>query len=110
MARITDLPEEGALVVEHRAHRIAIFCEGERYYAIEDICPHMGAFLSRGFREPGVVICPWHNWRFSIHTGRCIEPDTGDCVQTFEVEVVNGEIRLPARLSEEYLEEFDEFE
>src|SRR5437764_1307076 len=58
--------EAGVLVVEHCARRIAIYREGDRYFALEDICPHMGAFLSRGFRKSGIIICPWHNWVFEL--------------------------------------------
>jgi nitrite reductase/ring-hydroxylating ferredoxin subunit len=100
---VEAVEEKGILVVEHDAHRIAIYREGEHYFAVEDICPHMGAFLSRGFRQPGAIICPWHNWVFELESGKCISNGTGACLQTYPIQIINGEIGLP-RLS------FDEFE
>jgi nitrite reductase (NADH) small subunit len=106
VATVEAVNKEGVLVVEHDARRIAIYREGEDYFAVEDICPHMGAFLSRGFRRPGTIICPWHNWVFDLASGRCVSNNTGACVQTFPVQVINGDIHLPAMAEEEPAGEF----
>jgi nitrite reductase (NADH) small subunit/3-phenylpropionate/trans-cinnamate dioxygenase ferredoxin subunit len=85
----TDTPS----VVEVSGYRIAIYQEDDHFYALEDVCPHMGALLSRGFREPGVTICPWHNWQFDLRTGQCLtQPDCA--VRTFPVQIIDEEIWL----------------
>lgn len=48
---------------------IALFNQGGTYYAIDDVCPHMGASLSDGCVEDNVVTCPWHAWRFRLTDG-----------------------------------------
>ena len=48
---------------------IAVFHHGGRFYAIDDMCPHMGASLAGGHVEDGIVTCPWHAWRFQITDG-----------------------------------------
>jgi nitrite reductase (NADH) small subunit len=48
---------------------VAIFLAQGRYYAIDDVCPHMGASLSGGYLENGIVTCPWHAWRFRLSDG-----------------------------------------
>lgn len=48
---------------------IAVFRSGERLQAIDDSCPHMGASLSGGHLENGIVTCPWHAWRFRLADG-----------------------------------------
>jgi NAD(P)H-dependent nitrite reductase small subunit len=48
---------------------IALFHVGGKYHAIDDTCPHMGASLSGGYVENGIVTCPWHAWRFRITDG-----------------------------------------
>lgn len=48
---------------------IAIFREGDTFQAIDDACPHMGASLSGGHLEDGIVTCPWHAWRFRLCDG-----------------------------------------
>jgi nitrite reductase (NADH) small subunit len=48
---------------------IALFCVAGEHYAIDDVCPHMGASLSGGYLENGIVTCPWHAWRFRVTDG-----------------------------------------
>jgi nitrite reductase (NADH) small subunit len=48
---------------------IALFLVNGQYFAIDDVCPHMGASLSGGHVEAGIVTCPWHAWRFRISDG-----------------------------------------
>jgi len=107
VATVEAVSEKG-LAVEHGGRRIAVFRDGESYFALEDICPHMGAFLSHGYRRPGRIICPWHNWEFDLETGACVSNNTGACVQTFPVQVVNGDILLPVLAEKEWEDEFEE--
>lgn len=48
---------------------VAVFLSDGQYYAIDDLCPHMGASLGAGEVHEGVVTCPWHAWRFSVCDG-----------------------------------------
>jgi nitrite reductase/ring-hydroxylating ferredoxin subunit len=72
--------------------------------ALRDVCPHMGAALSKGNLqrlvvgdEPGERIlseeltlrCPWHGHEFDIENGRC-EADAGQRVRVYNVTVENG--------------------
>jgi nitrite reductase (NADH) small subunit/3-phenylpropionate/trans-cinnamate dioxygenase ferredoxin subunit len=59
---------------EGRAFRVggklvALFRVGDQIHAIDDVCPHMGASLSTGYVENGVVTCAWHAWRFRLADG-----------------------------------------
>ena len=45
-----------------------VYVDGN-YFAIDDVCPHMGASLSGGQVEDGIVTCPWHAWRFRLTDG-----------------------------------------
>ena len=33
-------------------------------------CPHQGADLALGYLRDGTIVCPWHNLRFDLVTGR----------------------------------------
>ena len=69
VCRAEDVHEgEGKTVVVGRK-LIAVFCSGGAYHAIDDVCPHMGASLSDGHVENGIVTCPWHAWRFRLTDG-----------------------------------------
>jgi nitrite reductase (NADH) small subunit/3-phenylpropionate/trans-cinnamate dioxygenase ferredoxin subunit len=48
---------------------IALFRTGDQFRAIDDTCLHMGASLSGGWVEKGIVTCPWHAWRFRLDDG-----------------------------------------
>lgn len=96
VAKVGSIPEgEGApFTVGDRI--VAVFNDGGEYYAINDFCPHMGASLSAGHLEDGVVTCPWHAWRFKVCDGTwCDSPKVK--TDSFAVRVVGDEIqvRLP---------------
>jgi nitrite reductase (NADH) small subunit/3-phenylpropionate/trans-cinnamate dioxygenase ferredoxin subunit len=69
VCRAGDLAEGQAKAVVVGRKVIAVFRSGGAYHAIDDTCPHMGASLSEGFVENGVVTCPWHAWRFRLADG-----------------------------------------
>lgn len=46
---------------------------GDRWFAIEDTCPHAGGSLTEGMLDEDLVICPLHAYAFEIATGRCID-------------------------------------
>jgi nitrite reductase (NADH) small subunit/3-phenylpropionate/trans-cinnamate dioxygenase ferredoxin subunit len=72
---------------------VALFNVAGEYFAIDDYCPHMGASLSAGYVEDGVVTCPWHAWRFCIQDGTwCDNPKLK--VNAYEVRVENEEIQI----------------
>ena len=49
---------------------IAVFRLGDRYYAIEEMCPHRGGPLHEGRRDGEHVVCPWHYATFNIPDGK----------------------------------------
>jgi nitrite reductase (NADH) small subunit/3-phenylpropionate/trans-cinnamate dioxygenase ferredoxin subunit len=69
VCRVGDLGEGEARAVAVGPRLIAVFRTGGQYFAIDDVCPHMGASLSGGYVEGGVVTCPWHAWRFRLADG-----------------------------------------
>jgi nitrite reductase (NADH) small subunit/3-phenylpropionate/trans-cinnamate dioxygenase ferredoxin subunit len=100
VARVGDIPEgEGRSFPVHD-WMVAVFQVDGQYYAINDFCPHMGASLSGGYVEGGIVSCPWHAWRFKVSDGTwCDNPKIK--TDSFEVRVVGDEIqvRVPERVS-----------
>ncbi len=41
-------------------------------YAVPRYCPHQLAPLEGAEVEDGVLVCPWHGYRFELRTGRCL--------------------------------------
>ena len=73
---------------------VAVFRFQGEYFAINDLCPHMGASLGAGYLdEEGAVTCPWHAWRFNVCNGTwCDNPRLK--TDTFEVRVEGDEIQV----------------
>ena len=45
---------------------------GDKYYAADNRCPHMGGKLSQGKLEGFVVTCPLHGSQFDLRDGRVV--------------------------------------
>ena len=52
---------------------IVLAREGNRIFALRDICPHRAAPFSAGCVKSGTVECPYHGWRFGLSDGQCKE-------------------------------------
>ena len=75
-----------------KGRMVAVFNENGQYQAIDDLCPHMGASLAEGHLEDGIVICPWHAWRFKTCDGTWCDNPTIK-TDSFPVRVVGDEIQ-----------------
>jgi nitrite reductase (NADH) small subunit/3-phenylpropionate/trans-cinnamate dioxygenase ferredoxin subunit len=69
VCRVGELAEGEGRTVEVGNKLVAVFRTADGYFAIDDLCPHMGASLSGGYVENGIVTCPWHAWRFRLADG-----------------------------------------
>src|SRR5215472_4530981 len=47
--------------------------EQGRAFAMRDSCPHRGMPLSYGTVYGQQIECPYHGWRFDVHSGTCRE-------------------------------------
>ncbi len=72
-------------------HGVVVFWDGERAYALDDRCPHMGFPLHRGTVEDGLVTCHWHHARFDLASGGTLDPFADDA-RAFPVEVDDGQV------------------
>ena len=92
-------PGEGrAFTVGDRA--VAVFRpRGGELAATDAACPHRGGPLADGLVGAGVVVCPLHARRFSLHDGTCDIP--GECAVAIHPVWVDddGDIVVGARTS-----------
>jgi 3-phenylpropionate/trans-cinnamate dioxygenase ferredoxin subunit len=81
---------------------IGVFNVGGRFFAVKNVCPHLGAPLCRGSihatHRPGqvheyredfsgrILRCPWHGWEFDVVTGKALY-DAKSRVATYACEV-----------------------
>ncbi|MCS6976210.1 MAG: Rieske (2Fe-2S) protein [Gemmatales bacterium] len=93
VAKVGDIPEGEGRAFEVQGKIIAVFFHAGQYFAIDDVCPHMGASLSEGHVENGIVTCPWHAWRFRITDGTWADSPKLK-IGCYPVRIVNGEIQV----------------
>ena len=96
VCNLGELPEGEGKTVIVAGKEVAVFRCGAEVFAIDDMCPHMGASLAGGAVENGVVTCPWHGSQFNVHTGAVSAGPAEDPIRTYPVEESNGEIRISA--------------
>jgi len=93
VARVGAIPEGQGQAFAVDGHLVAVFHLGGEYFALNDLCPHMGASLAAGEIYEGTVICPWHGWRFRISDGTwCDSPRIKTDV--YEARVLGEEIQV----------------
>ncbi len=96
---VEDVPEDG---MGHRFKieglDIALFQWDQTFYAVENLCPHLGFPLTEGVAQDGVIICGWHGWRIRLEDGGC--QGTSLSAPTFPCEVRGGDLylRIPVLL------------
>jgi nitrite reductase (NADH) small subunit len=93
VAKVGGIPDGQGITVVVGERLVAVFNEGGNYSAIDDVCPHMGASLGAGEVYEGMVVCPWHAWRFKTSDGTwCDSPRIK--IDSFETRVVGDEIQV----------------
>jgi nitrite reductase (NADH) small subunit len=69
VAKVGEIPSDRGKVVRVEGKEVALFNVSGTIYAIDNVCPHEGGPLGEGFLRDGVVICPWHQWKFDVRSG-----------------------------------------
>ena len=71
--------------------------------AVAATCNHMGGPLDQGDREGDTIICPWHNSRFDLCSGKTIDGPAVFPQSRYETRVREGKIEVKA--AEENIQE-----
>ena len=93
---VSELPPGGMRLVEWEDLEIGVFnCAGE-LLAIEDRCSHDNGNLVEGELDEATctVECPRHGSRFDLRTGNPVNLPAYVPVDTFEVSVEDGLIKI----------------
>ena len=98
VCRVEDLADGEGKTVEVAGKLLAVFFLQGQYYAIDDVCPHMGASLGGGFVEDGIVTCPWHAWRFRLADGAWADNPRLK-IGCYPVRIENGAVQVQINAS-----------
>ena len=81
---------DGAAVLLSRSQKDGRVC------AIAATCNHFSGPLEEGTREEDTVVCPWHNSRFDLCTGRAIDGPAVFPQSGYKTRVREGKIEVKA--------------
>ena len=92
LASLNDLHTRKLICVKTNSYRILIaLAEGE-IYAVDDMCTHEDASLSKGSLHGDCVKCPLHGSRFRLSNGQALYDPAEEALNTYEVKVQGDDI------------------
>lgn len=93
VCKADDIPFLEGRRVSVDGFHVAVFHTEEGFFAVGDVCPHMGGPLSDGDIAATTVSCPLHARKIEMKTGEVTNDDLSR-VPTFPVKVEDGSIFL----------------
>lgn len=99
---VARIKEKGRLLVKDKGRQVAIFANGDTYFACNNRCPHEGYPLIEASMDTGatdgdvkeakscIITCNWHNWKFDLSDGTNLME--GDNVRVYPTEVRGDDI------------------
>src|SRR4051794_40463266 len=92
VAKASDVPDPGKLLVEIEDRFIALFHVGGKFYALDDVCTHDGGPLAEGALSGYEIACPRHGAKFDIRDGRALTMPATQPTASYEVKVEAGDV------------------
>ena len=86
-----ELQEGKMKLVSFEGTPVLLIKQQGKIFVIDNRCPHMGCGFSGGVLDGLVVVCPCHDWRFSLVTGE-YEDEPSMKLITFEWKIELGKI------------------
>ncbi|MBI5363074.1 MAG: Rieske 2Fe-2S domain-containing protein [Planctomycetes bacterium] len=82
--RPEDLDRSRPRAVETPWGMLALYCVEGEILAAQAFCPHLEGPLFEGSLRGDEIVCPWHQWRYSLRSGArvgigaLLSPSTGN--------------------------------
>jgi nitrite reductase/ring-hydroxylating ferredoxin subunit len=100
VGKVADLAEGTVTVVDVSGHRVALVNVEGSFFAVDNECPHRGAFLGEGEINPDwnqwALECPLHGSVFDVRSGEVLNPPAATGVRAYPVEVDGVAVRISA--------------
>jgi len=95
VSKTSELEDGTVKGVSVNGREILLAKVGDKYYAADNRCPHMGGKLSQGKLEGFVVTCPLHGSQFDLRDGRVVRWLKGSGV----VSAIGRTLKSPRQLT-----------
>lgn len=97
VAESKDIEPSSMKAVDIGAEKICIINIEGNFYAIGNVCTHMGGPLNEGKLEEFEVECPWHGSKFGFKTGEPTKPPARQAVLSYDVKIQDNNILVRKR-------------
>jgi nitrite reductase/ring-hydroxylating ferredoxin subunit len=92
VAETKDIAPSNMKGIDLAGEKVCIANIEGNYYAIGNVCTHMGGPLADGKLEGYEIQCPWHGSKFDVRTGEPTKPPARRAVPTYEVRIEDDNI------------------
>ena len=93
-ADLNELQPGQVKMVAGEGGEIALCNVDGTYYAVDNICPHMGAPLCEGDLDGTDIWCPVHGAAFDVTNGEVLSPPAYENLTCFPVRVTDSAIEV----------------
>jgi 3-phenylpropionate/trans-cinnamate dioxygenase ferredoxin subunit len=99
VARVTDVPDPGTMLVEASDRLVVLIHAAGHWYALDDVCTHDGGPLSDGplDSQEGTIACPRHGAKFDVKTGAALTMPATKPTVSHEVKIEGDEVLVRLR-------------
>jgi glycine betaine catabolism B len=94
VASTTEVPQGAMKKIMLGTQAVLLVNVGGRYYAIGDVCTHVGGPLHQGRLLGNEVECPLHGSHFDVTTGQVKRGPARNPEPVYEVKINGNEILL----------------
>ncbi len=92
VAETKDIEPSTMKAIDLAGERVCIVNVEGNYYAIGNVCTHVGGPLNEGTLEGYDVECPWHGSKFDVRTGKPTRPPARQSVPTYVVKIEDNNL------------------
>lgn len=93
---LDDLPVGSMRMIRVDGQRLCLVRTESGVHALDHACPHEGYGLTQGELAGEVLTCAWHNWKFRVSDGRCLQGEEDVVTHPTEVDAA-GNVRVSLR-------------
>ncbi len=92
LASLKDLQTRKLMCVKAGNYKILLALAEGQLYAVDDMCTHEDASLSKGSLHGDCVKCPLHGSRFRLASGEALDEPAEEALNTYEVKTEGDDI------------------
>jgi len=92
LASLKDLQTRKLICAKTDSYRILLALAEDKIYAVDDMCTHEDASLSKGSLHGDCVKCPLHGSRFRLASGEALDDPAEEALNTYPVKVEGDDI------------------